>query len=122
MPSFVTNGLDTNVFTGLFCPFAHRVNLIRHLKGLTDIIDVAVVKPYPKGDDKGWPGWRFAKSNDEYDGATVDPLFGSEYLHEIYFKADKEYKGRYSVPVLWDKTTNNIVNNVWAMFSVSSAG
>lgn len=33
-------------------------------------------------------------------------------MHEIYFKADKEYKGRYSVPVIWDKKTNTIVNNV----------
>ncbi|KAI7172970.1 glutathione S-transferase omega-like 2 [Hortaea werneckii] len=32
-------------------------------------------------------------------------------MHEIYFKADKDYKGRYSVPVLWDKKLNTIVNN-----------
>jgi glutathionyl-hydroquinone reductase len=70
------------------------------------------VKPYPKGDDKGWPGWKFAKTDDEYPEATVDHLFGSEYMHEIYFKADKQYKGRYSVPLLWDKTTGTIVNNV----------
>jgi len=69
------------------------------------------VKPYPKGDDKGWPGWKFPKTNDEYPNATVDHLFGSEYLHEVYFKADKEYKGRYSVPLLWDKKTDTIVNN-----------
>lgn len=91
---------------------AHRVNLVRHLKGLTDIIDISVVKPYPKGDDKGWPGWQFPNDNDEYPSATVDKLFGSKYLHEVYFKDDKEYKGRYSVPLLWDTKTNSIVNNV----------
>jgi glutathionyl-hydroquinone reductase len=88
------------------------VNLVRHLKGLEDLIDISIVKPYPKGDDKGWPGWKFPISNEEYQNATVDQLSGSEYLHEIYFKADKEYKGRYSVPVLWDKKTGMIVNNV----------
>ncbi|KAG9622489.1 glutathione S-transferase omega-like 2, partial [Aureobasidium melanogenum] len=100
-----------HMYIGLFCPFAHRANLVRHLKGLQDIIDLDIVKPYPKGDEKGWPGWQFPASNDEYPNATVDRLFGSKYLHEVYFKADKEYKGRYSVPLLWDKKTNSAVNN-----------
>lgn len=96
---------------GLFCPFAHRANLARHLKGLEDIIPITVVKPYPKGDENGWPGWQFPSSDTEYAGANPDPLFGVKYLHELYFKADPEYKGRYSVPVLWDTKTNTIVNN-----------
>jgi putative glutathione S-transferase len=103
---------STHCLPGYFCPFAHRANLVRHIKGLTDYIDISIVKPYPKGDDKGWPGWRFPKTDEEYPGATVDHLFGSEYMHEIYFKADKQYKGRYSVPVLWDKANGTIVNNV----------
>lgn len=79
-------------------------------------ITTSITKPYPKGDDKGWPGWQFnlacAKGTDEwYEGSTEDDLFGSKYLHEIYFKADPEYKGRYSVPVLWDKKLGTIVNN-----------
>lgn len=32
-------------------------------------------------------------------------------MHELYFKADPQYKGRYSVPVLWDTKTDTIVNN-----------
>ena len=27
------------------------------------------------------------------------------------FKSDREYKGKYSVPILWDKKKNQIVNN-----------
>ncbi|KAF2493008.1 glutathione S-transferase [Lophium mytilinum] len=100
-----------HLYIGLFCPFAHRANLIRYIKGLTSIISLSVVLPYPKGDDKGWPGWKFPASDSEYEGATVDHLFGSQYLHEVYFKADREYKGRYSVPVLWDKKTGSIVCN-----------
>ncbi|EON65646.1 hypothetical protein W97_04885 [Coniosporium apollinis CBS 100218] len=100
-----------HLYIGLFCPFAHRANLVRHIKGLTNFIDISIVRPYPKGDEKGWPGWRFPKDNEEYPRATVDKLFGSQYLHEVYFKADKDYKGRYSVPVLWDKKTSTIVNN-----------
>ncbi|KAF9894100.1 hypothetical protein FE257_009073 [Aspergillus nanangensis] len=100
-----------HLYIGLFCPFAHRVNLVRHLRGLTQALPISVVMPYPKGNAQGWPGWRFPKSDIEYPGATVDHLFHSAYMHDIYFQADKEYKGRYSVPVLWDKQTQTIVNN-----------
>lgn len=67
--------------------------------------------PYPKGDEHGWPGWKFPTSNEDYPGATVDGLFNSEYLHEVYFRADKDYKGRYSVPLLWDTVGETIVSN-----------
>lgn len=103
-----------HLYIGLFCPFAHRANFVLHLKQLDKYagIETSVVKPYPKGDDKGWPGWRFNhKDESEYEGATEDRLFGSQFMHEVYFKADKEYKGRYSVPVLWDKKLGTIVNN-----------
>ncbi|KAL3422722.1 Glutathione S-transferase omega-like 2-like protein 1 [Phlyctema vagabunda] len=96
---------------GLFCPFAHRANLIRHLKGLTEIIEISIVRPFPKGDDKGWPGWKFPKTDDEYPGSTVDRVFGSEFLHEVYFKDKEDYEGRFSVPLVWDTKNNQIVNN-----------
>ncbi|CAK7269166.1 hypothetical protein SEPCBS57363_003463 [Sporothrix epigloea] len=99
------------LYIGLFCPFAHRANIVRHIKGLQDILPIAIVKPYPKGDEDGWPGWGFPANLDEYAGATPDPLFKARYLHEIYFKADPTYRGRYSVPVLWDKKLGTIVNN-----------
>ena len=85
---------------------------MRHIKSLQDYIDISVVKPYPKGDDKGWPGWRFPQDDQEYPDATVDKLFGSQYMHEVYFKADQQYAGRYSVPVIWDKKLGTIVSNV----------
>ena len=107
-----------HLYIGLFCPFAHRANLILHMKQLHKYagIETSIVKPYPKGDDKGWPGWQFNLASEKgtekwYEGSTVDEIYGSKFLHEIYFKADPEYKGRYSVPVLWDKKLNTIVNN-----------
>ncbi|KAI4596824.1 hypothetical protein KJ359_005167 [Pestalotiopsis sp. 9143b] len=103
-----------HLYIGLFCPFAHRANLVRHLKGLQEKIPISIVKPYPKGDDKGWPGWQFPGAqgpDDVYEGATEDKLFGSKYLHEVYFKADADYKGRYSVPLLWDTKENTAINN-----------
>ncbi|EFX03899.1 glutathione transferase [Grosmannia clavigera kw1407] len=100
-----------HLYIGLFCPFAQRVNIVRHLKGLQELLPMSVVKPYPKGDETGWPGWVFPTSETEYAGATPDALFGAAYLHEIYFRADPQYAGRFSVPVLWDKTDSTIVNN-----------
>lgn len=57
--------------------------------------------------DNGWP---FA-SVDKYPGAMDDPLYGSRHIKDLYFKANPEYDGRFTVPVLWDKKTQTIVNN-----------
>jgi putative glutathione S-transferase len=64
-----------------------------------------------RGDDRGWPGWQFSTAEAPYEGSTEDRLFGSKYLHEVYFKEKSDYKGRYSVPVLWDKKESQLVNN-----------
>ncbi|KAH8696972.1 glutathione S-transferase [Phaeosphaeriaceae sp. PMI808] len=93
-----------HLYIGLFCPFAHRANLVRHLKHLTSIIPISVVRPYPKGE----PGWRF---DETYPNATPDHLFNSGYLHQLYFRDDPAFKGRYTVPMVWDKKTNRVVNN-----------
>lgn len=103
-----------HLYIGLFCPFAHRAYLLMQLKQLRKYagIETSVVRPYPRGNDEGWPGWRFNVAGEPaYEGSTFDTLFGSRYLHEIYFKADPDYKGKYSVPVLWDKKLSTIVNN-----------
>lgn len=89
---------------GLFCPFAHRANLVRHIKHLGSQLPISIVRPYPKGE----PGWRF---DETYPNATPDHLFQSQFMHQIYFRDDPSYKGKYSVPLLWDKKTNRIVNN-----------
>ena len=88
-------------------PFAHRVIITRELKGLQPFLPMSIVKPYPKEDG----GWRFPTTDDEYPGSTIDHLFHSKFLHEVYFKSNSQYKGKHSVPVLWDKKTNQIVNN-----------
>ena len=46
-----------HLYIGLFCPFAHRANLVLHLKRLDKYagIETSIVKPYPKGDDKVIP-------------------------------------------------------------------
>jgi putative glutathione S-transferase len=59
----------------------------------------------------GDKGWRFVQSEDELEGSQPDPLYHAKFLREIYFKAQPDYEGRFTVPVLWDKKTETIVNN-----------
>ena len=47
----------------------------------------------------------------KFEGSTDDHIFGSKYLKDIYIKADPNITTSVTVPVLWDKNTNTIVNN-----------
>jgi putative glutathione S-transferase len=91
-----------HLYVALACPWAHRTLIFRKLKKLEDVISVSVVHHF-----MGKDGWTFEKS----DGATGDTLYGSEFLHQIYTKADPTYSGRVSVPVLWDRKEETIVSN-----------
>ena len=91
-----------HLYVSLACPWAHRTLIFRVLKKLEDIISVSVVHHF-----MGENGWTFKAE----DGATGDTLYGLEYLHQIYAKANPAYSGRVSVPVLWDKKQETIVNN-----------
>lgn len=79
---------------------------MRELKGLQDIISKTVVH-YHMSD----MGWRFVESEKEIEGSTPDTLYHAKFLREIYFRAQPDYEGRFTVPVLWDKKTETIVNN-----------
>lgn len=59
-------------------------------------------------------GWRFVTPDENLPGENVspDPLHPAySHLREIYFAADPEYRGRFTVPTLYDTKTKCIVNN-----------
>ncbi|EFW15714.1 glutathione transferase [Coccidioides posadasii str. Silveira] len=85
------------------CPWAHRANIVRSLKGLEPIIQLAVLDPRMSPE-----GWQFTG---ELGSAEKDPIYGFQYLKELYLKADPDYQARYTVPMLWDKQKETIVNN-----------
>ena len=91
------------LYINLGCPWAHRVNLVRSLKGLEDIIQL-IVCDFELTDN----GWLFTGQNGSM---PADPLYGFTQLKQLYEKAQSDYSGRYTVPVLWDKHTQQIVNN-----------
>lgn len=85
------------------CPWAHRTLLTRTLLGLDDItVDVVSWRMQQDG------RWIFEP---ELDGATTDRLHGRTDLQDTYHAADPSFPGIGTVPVLWDKATDTIVNN-----------
>jgi putative glutathione S-transferase len=97
------------------CPWSHRVLMILYMKGLTECISVTNLDHLLTSD-----GWRFTEER-------PDPLYGKRYLRELYgyslsnedknktdtadWDSSSEFTGRVTVPVLWDKKTETIVNN-----------
>jgi putative glutathione S-transferase len=76
--------------------------IFRALKGLEDMISVSVVHPLMPAES-----WIFG----EYPGATEDHVNHAHYLYENYQKVDPDFDGLVTVPLLWDKKRQTIVNN-----------
>ncbi|CAN8061510.1 unnamed protein product [Agarophyton chilense] len=96
------------LYVSLACPWAHRCLITRAVKGLQEILPITVVHHH-----MGSGGWRFV-TKDEDDIPEMcepEPLFGVKKIRDLYFKAEPEYDGRFTVPVLWDTKHNTIVNN-----------
>ena len=91
-----------HLYVSYACPWAHRTLIFRALKGLEDVISVSVVHPLMPAES-----WLFG----EYPGATEDHVNKANYLYENYLKADPGFNGLVTVPVLWDKKQQTIVNN-----------
>ena len=92
-----------HLYVSYACPWAHRTLIMRKLKGLEELIPYSVV--HPDMLDKGWT------LADDFPGATGDPLYDKAFLHEVYSLAKADYSGKVTVPVLWDRQEQTIVNN-----------
>lgn len=91
-----------HLYVSLACPWAHRVLIVRALKGLKEMISVSVVHWLMVED-----GWTFADGP----GVVPDPIHDARFLHQVYTAAQPDYSGRVTVPILWDKQRRTIVNN-----------
>ena len=78
------------LYVSYACPWAHRTIIVRALKKLEGAIDMIVVDPIR--DERGWH-------------------VGDWFLSEAYLAEDPHYRGRVTVPVLWDTQTKRIVSN-----------
>jgi len=80
---------------GQSCPWAHRTWLVRQLKDLARVIDMAVVQPNP-----ATGRWVFRESFE-----------GFQQLWELYRNSGAGPRARATVPVLWDRYEGRIINN-----------
>lgn len=101
-PEFPAEAGRYHLYVAYICPWASRTLMALALKGLTDVISVTAVNPQLTDQ-----GWQFGG----FESAEADPFNNTTYLHEIYTRADPNFTGRATVPVLWDKKTRTIVNN-----------
>lgn len=91
-----------HLYVSLACPWAHRTIIARKLKRLESAVSMSVVDPVR--DERGW-AFR------EGDGFGPDPINGFAYLSQAYDATLPDYRGRVTVPVLWDKERKTIVSN-----------
>jgi len=91
-----------HLYVAWACPWAHRTAIMRKLKGLEEVIGLSAV-----GSFMGEDGWAFHQEP----GVIPDTVNGASYLREVYTKADPDYTGRVTTPVLWDKEKDTIINN-----------
>ena len=99
---FVAQPDRYHLYVSYACPWAHRTLIFLTLKGLHNAISVSVLNPIMSAG-----GWQF----DGYEDATLDHVYQAKSLRENYLRADPDYKGRITVPVLWDKHQDSIVSN-----------
>jgi len=84
---------------GAFCPFAHRPVIARELLGLDEHISMGTVS------DVNTPeGLTFAK-----DDGGKDPVLGVTHMRDLYLQTEPDYEGSFSIPVLVDTETGDIV-------------
>lgn len=91
-----------HLYVSYACPWANRTLALRALKGLEDMISISVVNPIMREN-----GWTF----EPFDGVIEDPVLNADYLHQVYTHVEPEMTGRVTVPILYDKKRDTIVNN-----------
>lgn len=92
-----------HLYVSYACPWAHRTIIVRKLKKLEGVVSMTVVDPIR--DERGWA------IRDVPGASPRDDVNGFSFLSEAYAASDAGYRGRVTVPVLWDKQTKRIVSN-----------
>lgn len=90
-----------HLYISYACPWAHRTLIFRKLKGLESLISLSSVHWFLGKDD-----WTF----DSGEGVIAD-INGAANMYEVYQRAKPGCTDVVTVPVLWDKQEDTIVNN-----------
>jgi glutathionyl-hydroquinone reductase len=97
------------LYASLADPWAHRALIVRRLLGLDRVIGLSLVDPIR--DERGW---RFPASN-----GGVDPVTGARFVSDLYMITDPGYRGRFTVPFVWDTRSQRIVDNDFQQITIS---
>jgi len=90
-----------HLYISYACPWAHRTLIFRKLKGLESLISLSSVHWFLGKDD-----WTFEPG----EGVIAD-IHGAKNMYEVYQRAKPGCTDVVTVPVLWDKTEDTIINN-----------
>ena len=99
---FVITPNRYHLYFSYACPFAHRVMLVRALKGLNNVISASAL--WVDKDNK----YIFSTNPDE---GSTDKVNSMKTLMGVYKISDSKYKGNATVPVFFDINSNQIINN-----------
>mmetsp|Transcript_5211 Transcript_5211/g.13129 ORF Transcript_5211/g.13129 Transcript_5211/m.13129 type:complete len:401 (+) Transcript_5211:34-1236(+) len=92
-----------HLYAGKACPWCHRVELARAIRGLESYLSITTVLDRPEEASRG--GWVFERSD-------PDPLFGARDLREVYDGAVRGgFRGRCTAPLMVCKKTKSLVCN-----------
>lgn len=89
-----------HLYSGWFCPWAHRSTLVVALAGIESAVSVSYVDG--GRDARGW-GFR--------EQTGPDPVNGFSFLRQAYEATEPGFDGHVSVPTLWDRQENRIHSN-----------
>ena len=92
-----------HLYISYACPWAHRTLISLKIKKLDKIISFSSVNTLLLDN-----GWEF---NKDKKNLYSDPILNKKFLRDLYILSDKNFSGKVTVPVLWDKKTKTIVNN-----------
>lgn len=73
------------------------------------MIGISIVHPHMG--NEGWSWTSPAPFNPNISGIIEDPIYSMKKIQEIYLKSKPDYDQRLTVPILFDRKHETIVNN-----------
>lgn len=117
-PQFPVEANRYHLYISYACPWSVYTLQVLKIKGLDNSISYSATLPeWGILDEYKTKGWIFERDvSSERSGQIgkaeyIDPLFGSSNVKDLYQRSSPEHSGLYMLPILWDKQTNQIVNN-----------
>src|ERR1039457_488851 len=97
------------LYASLADPWAQRALIVRRLLGLERVIGLSLVDPIR--DERGW---RFPAAT-----GGARPGSGARFVSDAHLTPDPGYRGRFTVPFVWDTRSQRIVENDFQQITIT---